>query len=311
MMPHFTDVDGNFVEQFQSKGFDARLWELYLYAYLSEEELFLDRKFPAPDFVVTKFGKSVGIEAVIAGRKDDNPPKYLKAVSMTKMPEEVLEAQKDELPIMFGSPLYSKLQKKYWELPHMKGKSLVFAIADFHDDGSMLWTSSALPNYLYGNRHQWHYDDKDQLIIVPIRIDVHELGKKRIPSGFFWQPDAEYISAVLFSASGTISKFNRMGRQAGFYDPRITMIRAGRYYDHSPNASVPETFRYKVDEHCNETWAEGLSMFHNPKALYPISEELFPSIAHHRFRDGQLVSRIPKFHPYSSVTLNVQNRGKK
>jgi hypothetical protein len=43
MMRHFVDIDGNFVEQFQSHGFDARLWELYLYAYLAEEELFLDR----------------------------------------------------------------------------------------------------------------------------------------------------------------------------------------------------------------------------------------------------------------------------
>ena len=34
MMPHFTDVDGNFVREFQSRGFDARIWELYLFGYL-------------------------------------------------------------------------------------------------------------------------------------------------------------------------------------------------------------------------------------------------------------------------------------
>ncbi|HHM0809748.1 TPA: glycosaminoglycan attachment protein, partial [Klebsiella pneumoniae] len=43
LMPHYTDIDGNFVEQFQSSGFDARLWELYLNTYLNEEQLFLDR----------------------------------------------------------------------------------------------------------------------------------------------------------------------------------------------------------------------------------------------------------------------------
>src|SRR5689334_2641105 len=41
MMPHFIDIDGNFVEQFQSTGFDSRLWELYLNAYLVEEQLFI------------------------------------------------------------------------------------------------------------------------------------------------------------------------------------------------------------------------------------------------------------------------------
>ena len=32
----FEDLDGNFVEQFQSTGFDSRLWELYLHAYFED-----------------------------------------------------------------------------------------------------------------------------------------------------------------------------------------------------------------------------------------------------------------------------------
>lgn len=31
MMHYFEDVDGNFVKDFQTSGFDARFWELYLY----------------------------------------------------------------------------------------------------------------------------------------------------------------------------------------------------------------------------------------------------------------------------------------
>src|ERR1019366_1932140 len=44
IMPHFVDIDGNFVEQFQTTGFDARLWELYLHSYLVEEQLFMQRE---------------------------------------------------------------------------------------------------------------------------------------------------------------------------------------------------------------------------------------------------------------------------
>lgn len=51
-MSHFKDIDGNFIEQFQSTGFDARLWELYLNTYLIEEQLFFDRNYNAPDFIV-------------------------------------------------------------------------------------------------------------------------------------------------------------------------------------------------------------------------------------------------------------------
>src|SRR5438874_7322566 len=31
----FDDVDGNFVQQFQTSGFDARVYELYFHAYLA------------------------------------------------------------------------------------------------------------------------------------------------------------------------------------------------------------------------------------------------------------------------------------
>ena len=215
IMPHYTDVDGNFVEQFQSTGFDARLWESYLYAYICEEQLFLDRIHPAPDFLVTKYGKTAAIEAVVVGRKEDNPPKYFKAPD-APTPEEVLEAHENQIPLKFGSALFSKLKKAYWSLPHVEGKPLVFAIADFHDDQSMLWTSTALLNYLYGVRHEFYCDEAGKLVIVPIKTDTHKVGEKEVPSGYFFQPDAEHVSAVLFSASGTISKFNRIGRQAGF-----------------------------------------------------------------------------------------------
>jgi len=78
MMPHFIDIDGNFVEQFQTSGFDSRLWELCLFAYLKEEELFFNREHNAPDFIVQKYGKTVAIEAVTVGRSKDNPPKYFR-----------------------------------------------------------------------------------------------------------------------------------------------------------------------------------------------------------------------------------------
>lgn len=303
LMPHFRDVDGNFVQQFQSQGFDARLWELYIFSYLTEEQLFINRKHSAPDFIIEKYGKTVAIEAVTVGRNRQNPPRYFRERIDSNPTLDVLEEHKNAMPIRFGSPLYSKLKKKYWELDHVKGNPLVFAIADFHDDRSMLWSSTALINYLYGSSQSWHYDDNNQLVIVPSKIATHSIEGKEIPSGFFLQPESENVSAVLFSSSGTISKFNRLGRQAGFGDPSVTLIRWGTHHDHDPNASVPLMFKYEVNEKCHETWGQGLSMYHNANAIHPVPEELFPTIAHHHFRDGQLVSTLPDFYPYGSVTL--------
>ena len=303
MAPHFVDIDGNYVEQFQSTGFDARLWELYLNAYLVEEELFFDREHYAPDFIVKKFGKTVAIEAVIVGRKEAVTDETINQPIEPMPPEELIKKTMDEMPIKFGSPLFSKLKKEYWKLDHVAGNPLVIAIADFHDNQSMTWSGTALINYLYGVRHEFSKDDQGNLVISPLKIETHQVGSKVIPSGYFFQPDAENISAILYTAGGTISKFNRMGKQAGFGSAAVIMHRMGTHHDHDPNASLPKMFAYEVNEQCEETWGEGVSMYHNPNALHPVPRELFPSIAHHRFDDGQIVSTLPEFHTYSSQTL--------
>ena len=304
MMPYFVDVDGNFVEQFQSTGFDARLWELYIFTYLMEQQFLLNRESATPDFIAIKYGESVAIEAVTVGTRAKREPMDQVELPKEETTEEALEELWNKMPIRWGSPLYSKLQMKYWELPQVSGNPLVFAVADFHDERSMLWSSSALITYLYGVVHDHSFDADGSLVITPRPVVTHRDGKKEIPSGFFFQPETEYVSAVLSSASGTTAKFSRMGRQAGFRDPNTRLIRIGTCHDHDPNAAEPRKFQYEVNEECEETWGEGLSMFHNPRARHPVPEEIFPSIAHHHFRDGQIYSVLPKFHPYGSITIH-------
>lgn len=294
----FEDPDGNYIEQFQSTAFDSRLWELYLYAYLHEADFDLSRDYPAPDFTCDKFGMTVCIEAVTV-----NPTQNAAREDMPTTREEMEAKLQDYMPIKFGSPLFSKLDKKYWEKEHVKGNPLIFAIHDFHQEGSMLWSSSALTNYLYGIRHNWEKDPDGNLIIIPEKIMSHKYGEKEIPSGFFLLPEAENISAVLFSNSATISKFNRMGKLAGFGSRRVKMFRVGTCRNHDPNATSPRTFKIEVDEKVyQEKWRDGLSMYHNPRALNPIPIDLFPGIAHHDLEDGQLVSEMPHFFPYASIT---------
>ena len=51
MMRWYDDADGNLVEQFQTTGFDARMWELYLFAVLTEANVVVARPHAAPDFL--------------------------------------------------------------------------------------------------------------------------------------------------------------------------------------------------------------------------------------------------------------------
>ena len=307
LMRHYVDVDGNFVEQFQSAGFDARLWELYLNTCFIELEFSVERPDPSPDFLLSQFGSTIAVEAVIAGRKADNPPSYFNNMPATPTPEEIMRELENDMPIRFGSPLFTKLKKEYWKLPHVEGKPLILAIADFHGDQTMLWSSTALQNSLFGLKHQATHDEAGNLSITPRTIKEHRVGSKVIPSGFFSQPNTEHLSGVLFSASGTIAKFNRMGRQSGFDAPGLKMIRKGFRYNPDPNASTPLPFCYEVNESCREAWSEGLVMFHNPNALHPVSMDSFPNTTHLRLLpDGQVENRTPLFAPFSSVTTTIK-----
>ena len=304
MSKHFIDIDGNFVEQFQSlNGFDSRLWELYLFFFLTEQKFKIIRKDERPDFILSKSGTEIAIEAVIVDRKKSNPPTYNKSF-IEKSKEKIKEENSNDMPLRYGSPLYSKLTKKYWELPNVSGKPLIIAIADFHDDLSMTWSFNAILDYLYGLNFSFIHDKDGNL-----KISSHEIGTYKKPNGseinagFFFQDDVENISAVIFSSTATISKFNRIGIQAGFKVNKNSVIRYGAKYKHDANASLPDMFVYEVNENCCETWTEGINIFHNPNAKIPLNLELFDDVAHHKLKDGQIHSITPEFHPYFSYNL--------
>jgi hypothetical protein len=303
MMYYFEDPDGNFVEQFQTTGFDARIWELYLFAALHELGYAFDRSFPAPDYFCNGLKGQFFIEAVTVN------PTIQNGVSIEcGPPADRAEYQRyleEYLPIKFGSSLYSKLKRRYWDLPHVAGEPIVLAIQDFHFPHSMAWSEPCVAPYLYGKRFTARHDEAGTLIIESRMIDQHSWGDKVIPSGFFFQPGAEHISAVLTNSQGTISKFNRIGFLAGFGSRLVEMTRSGTRYVHDPNAARSEPFTQQVHSSAfSETWVEGMNIYHNPRALIPLRPQMLPTAAHHRLTDtGMLGSVIPNFHPYGSETI--------
>jgi hypothetical protein len=223
----FDDPDGHYIKEFQTHGFDARLWELYLYIYFHDKFNQIKGN-AAPDFHITNGAQEYLVEAVTVNpskneaRLDEDAPED---------PEKLRELLNDYMPIKFGSPLHSKLKKKYLEKEHVQGKPLIFAIHDFHGSGSMTWSRTALMEYLYGFRASI-VDGKPQIT----RIETHEWKGKSIPSGFFNQPDSENVSVVLFSNAATITKFNRMGKLAGMGGEDIKILRNGIRFNPDPEA---------------------------------------------------------------------------
>ncbi len=298
MLHWYEDVDGNFLEQFQTTGFDARLWELYLFALFIELGYTFDREFNAPDYLCVGLIGKLAVEATTVNPSD--PPIDLSTITKR-------DYYNNYVPLKFGSALYSKLTKKYWEKEHLKGLPFVLAIQDFHEWQSMSWSIYALAEYLFGVRGLMTFtpqqEEPDRLLVG---IGEYEKGETKIPAGFFFQPDAENVSAVIANPSGTIAKFDRMAFLAGFADKGFHMVRHGLCFRDS---DTPEPFTVSVtDGNYSEAWVEGLTVFHNPNALIPLPPDFLPGAGHYFMRDNQVIAELPPFHPIGSVTFAIASK---
>ena len=302
----FDDPDGNFVEQFQTTGFDARTLELFLFAMFRESGHTVDRSQRRPDFLITRDGVTAAVEAVTAGVPSNDGIQPYSAIPPRQTPEQRAEYLRHNLPIRLGSPLFTKLSGRYWLEPHVQGRPFVIAIEDFHTSGSLATSSTALSNYLFGFKQDWYHDDSGQLVITEQVLTHHQVDAKRIPSGFFNQPEAENISAVLFCNSGTAPKFARMGQEGKHRSGVVRMLRYGTCYQHDPNAALPNGFVYEVGDLSNgrETWREGTTLIRNPRALRPLPEEWLGAAVEEDAAEGKVVSTFREsFVPYWSETI--------
>jgi len=304
-------IDNHFVQQFQTTGFNSRIWELYLLAVFQEQNFLIERKHDRPDFELIKDKDKIFIEAVTT-----NPSFNQEIIDKLEVMKEIKEENfeefiyklRDESTIRIAGALYNKLRESYWDLDWVKDNPIILAIEPFHHSLAHWLSDSNLIGYLYGFHNQWHHDEKGKLIIETCEQKEHKTERKTIPSNFFSIENSENISAVMFSNSGTISKFNRIGKLKGYCDSSIRMLRVGQMYNPDPNSAFPILFKYFVGENGpSENWSQGISMYHNPNAKYPINRELFPWILHGYF-DNKFYSYIPDFFPIQSETYIMVTR---
>ncbi|EAO5054146.1 hypothetical protein FZH48_24080 [Salmonella enterica] len=302
MMRWYEDADGNFIEQFQTTGFKQRIWELYLFAMLTENDIMLNPREAIPDFICNSFYGDFCVEATTV-----NPTVTNGIVETVPTPSSLAELENIQLnyyPIKYGSALFSKLRKQYWLKEACVGKPLIFAITDCLSPESGKISKNSLAHYLYGYYHDWQHNENGELQITPRLIGEHRWGDKTIPSGFFNLENSEHISAVIFTNDASFGKFNRMGLMNGFAPEGTQMRRVGTRLNPDPNATEPLPFVLNVnDESYQESWIEGLDVYHNPNALIPLSPLIFENAAqHYLLPDGNVRSNYPAFQPQGSIT---------
>ena len=320
----FVERDGNFIEQFQTTGFNTRTFELYVNELLHSEGFAPIGSEPQPDFTVAKNGVQISIECTTAN-PSGNDSGLLAYRSVNERDSDIIDIrhrQQNQLPIRIAGALRAKMQhrldkkkaggKAYWELPHVVGRPFVLAIQTFHEPGSLSFSNVGVIRYLYGIAHRPSWDDEGHLVIETERIDQHKDAEKEIPSGFFDLEGSENVAAVLWTNSGTVPKFTRMAITGPYPDDDVSIVRFGNMIDHDPNAHLALPFAFIVgDEDAPpETWGTGANLFHNPRAKHPLPLGLFETVTDSTYVDGVYSDRTKAdFIPIMSISNSIRGPG--
>jgi len=302
-----SDPDGNFLSNFQSYGFHSRLFELACYAYLQSQGFSINRDFPRPDFIASLGKDKIAIESVTASPSIGLAPDISMDIGYPKLSfEDLYDKSTNEFPIRMGRALLKKLQNKYWLLPHCQGIPFVLIIGPFYEPGSIFYIDDSLARYLYGGWDVFpDWVNYKGIFTRVAPIISHEYEGKTLTTHFFSQHLSEYVSAVIYSNSFTTCKFVRMAIQMGL-EPNFQAIRIGTCLlpDESGDVSVQE-FRYRVADQMApvETWFQGLTIFHNPKAAIPLRENVLKSTNTYQLQNGRLMRDVNSFHPLVSFTV--------
>jgi hypothetical protein len=274
----FQDRDGKFVEEFQTNGFNACWWELYLFACLKELNSPVDFSHHAPDFVATApAGLHFCIEAVTANhargergewQRDENLWEELKSADVSHIV--------DVATIRLASSMASKHKKfreSYSSLNHVSRHPFVLAVAPFEQP--MFWNQNqqSIRRVLFaldGINHETHESEGVRIIQGNRWLDtIRKSNGSDVPLGCFTNAGMEEISAVMFSSVATWGKARALSQGDG-------------------TAVIFETARYTADEFrprhelalkssYRESLLDGLQVFHNPYAKHPLPREVFAS----------------------------------
>lgn len=277
--------DDNWASDCRTGNFHTRLWEALLHASFKEQGLEVKQHYPSPDFHVShRKGYEAWVEAVTANPAE---PYDHAAAPRSEAPKDQRERVLGQAAVRFAKTLKSKLDRRYAQLPHVKGKPFALAIADFHAPGSMTWSREALICYLYGAYpHETVVDGSKVAIVEPIDV---LLGKEGIPSGLFLSPAARDLSAVIFSNAVTLAKLSRVPMSYDAPGGDYRYIRVGQFADDTPGAlrGIPFCMDVNTDEYRAlwapyryEPWTAEIEIFHNPDADHPIDPGLFPEATH-------------------------------
>lgn len=271
----FIDRDKKILTEFQTT-FNSSFWEVYLHACFKEYGFEQDWSSATPDFALSVNGNSFIVEAATGNAAQGKPNEWDKTFS-----EEELRSVRrfrelnKEAVIRLSNAIVEKARKyakSYSKFSHVQGRPFVIAVAPFEQPHFNLQYDRPIRALLYD-----YYVDEDAYLDEPELYPdgppavslgyVEKDNGSEVPLGLFTNPEMEEVSAVVFSCVATWGKLSAMS----INENTITKVFSVWA---TPPDGAPEK-RSATPAECGEKILDGLQVFHNPYAKYPLSPEIF------------------------------------
>lgn len=263
----FPDRDNKFVKEFQTT-FNTSFWEIYLYKLFSDYNFTFNWDHASPDFFLNAQGVDFIVEATTANKADDEKPNewdkeeplanILNPDAYEHYQNNMNEANRYSM-IRLSNGIHTKYKKykdSYSNFEHVKNKPFVIAIAPFEQPFFYFQYSRPIMALLYDIYvdEEIYYKNSGEYEYPPT-VYLNSIEKdngSEIPLGFFNDDSMKEVSAIIFSCNALWSKLSDQEKTLNFL-----------------------TEQGMVMERTHELVEDGLFIFHNPYAKYPLDKSIF------------------------------------
>lgn len=263
----FPDRDHKFVKEFQTT-FNSSFWEMYLYKLFSNYNFSFNWGHNSPDFFLNSNSIDFIVEATSANKANDEKPNewdkeeplanILNPKAYENYQNNMNEANRYSMIRLSNGILgkHKKYKSSYSTLEHVKNKPFIIAIAPFEQPFFYYQYSRPIMALLYDIYvdEEIHYKNPKDYPHPPT-VYLNSIKKdngSEISLGFFNDDSMKEISAIIFSCNALWSKLS---------DKEKTLIFL--------------TKQGIIMERTHELVEDGLFIFHNPYARYPLDKSLF------------------------------------
>lgn len=274
----FYDKDNDIVKKFQMQ-FNPAFWEIYLHGVLKYLGIETINEHTSPDFVL----KNASIEAVVASNARNKKCEYdCNIIDMLNIDLHELNTESILRYSSVISKKYNLYLKKYSKKNFVAEKPFIIALGSYDQPSFYMEYDRAMIPVAYGlyvdEKNDYNGDIAYQFGECPVKHMKYlkNSNGSDVKLGIFTDDKMQWLSAIIFSCTATISKIRRFQ-----FDEETLIIFEGQIIDENHNLYSIKSLNFDFPESLHD----GLQVYHNPYAAQPLSNDFlnFPGITHYNY----------------------------